>query len=258
MTMESLKDRFSLEGRTALVTGSARGLGRAIALGLAEHGAAVVVHGVRDSEPLAQTLSEVRKLAPRAAAVTGDLADPDAGPRIVAAATAALGAPDVLVANASLQIRRPWAEVPPEEARAQMQVNFHSTLAMIQAAVPAMRARRWGRIVSVGSIQEDRPHPDMIAYSASKSALENLVRSLAKQLGPDGVTVNNLSPGVFATDRNTEALSDPAYAEKVRTQIPLRFFGDPTDIAGAAVLLCSEAGRYITGTTIRVNGGMHL
>ena len=98
----------------------------------------------------------------------------------------------------------------------------------------------------------------MPIYAASKSALENLVRNLAKLVGPDGVTVNNLCPGVFATDRNADVLSNPDYAEQVRVRIPVRDFAEPRDAAGAALLLCSEAGRYITGTTIRVDGGMGI
>jgi len=253
-----LKAAFSLAGRRALVTGSARGIGKAIALAFAEYGATVAVHGVRPSHALDETLAEVRAFAPHCAAVTGDLAEPGAAAGIVAAAAQLIGAPDILVANASVQIRCPWLEVAPEEALLQMQVNFHASLQLVQAAVPAMRQQGWGRIVTVGSVQEQRPHPDMIVYAASKAALENLVRNLAKQIGPDGITINNLCPGVFATDRNTEVLANPAYAEQVRQRIPVRDFAAPRDAAGAALLLCSDAGRYITGTTLCVDGGMSV
>jgi len=251
-----LKQAFSLEGRTALVTGSARGIGRAIARALAECGATVAVHGVRASDALDQSLADVRAFAPQSAAVTGDLAESGMGARLVAAVGAEVGAPDIVVANASVQVRRPWLEVPESEALLQMQVNFHATYQLFQAAYPAMAARHWGRLISVGSVQELKPHPEMPVYAASKAALENLVRNLARQAAPDGVTVNNLCPGVFATDRNAEALNNPVYAEKVRAAIPLRDFAQPEDAAGAALLLCSDAGRYITGVTLRVDGGM--
>lgn len=257
-TQKSVKDTLSLAGHRALVTGSARGIGRAIARALAECGAAVAVHGVRASDALDESLADVRAFVPQSAAVTGDLGEPGAAAKIVAEATAAIGAPDILIANASVQFRRPWLEVSEEEALLQMQVNFHATYQLFQAAYPAMRHQRWGRLISVGSVQELRPHSEMPIYAASKSALENLVRNLAKQAGADGVTVNNLCPGVFATDRNAEALNNPAYAEKVRNGIPLRDFALPEDAAGAAVLLCSEAGRYITGTTVRIDGGMGI
>ena len=253
-----LKSAFSLAGRRALVTGSARGIGRAIARALAEYGATVAVHGVRASDALDQSLADVRTYAPQSVSVTGDLGDPGAADAIVAAATAAIGAPDILIANASVQFRRPWLEIPEKEAWLQMQVNFHATFQLFQAVYPAMRAQRWGRLLSVGSVQEVRPHNEMPIYAASKAALENLVRNLAKQTGVDGVTVNNLCPGVFATDRNAEALNNPVYAEQVREKIPARDFAQPEDAAGTAVLLCSEAGRYITGMSIRIDGGMGI
>ena len=254
----TLKAAFSLEGRRALVTGSARGIGRAIARALAEYGATVAVHGVRASDALDQSLADVRAYAPQSAAVTGDLGEPGIAGKIVAAATAAIGAPDILIANASVQFRRPWLEIPEREALLQMQVNFHATFQLFQAVYPTMRKQHWGRLISVGSVQELRPHNEMPIYAASKAALENLVRNLAKQSGVDGVTVNNICPGVFATDRNTEALNNPEYAERVRNLIPARDFAQPEDAAGAAVLLCSNAGRYITGTTIRIDGGMGI
>jgi len=245
----NLSKLLDLSGHTALVTGSSRGIGRAIALGLAECGATVAVHGSKPSTALDEAVACV----PRSFAVTGDLSDPDVPARLVAEAK-----PDILVANASIQIRKPWAEVTQAEAEQQMQVNFHATLKMIQAAVPAMRAKKWGRILTIGSVQQYLPHPDMVVYAASKSAQENLVRNLARQLAPDGITVNNLAPGVILTDRNVAVLADEQYAARVRDRIPLGFFGEPGDCVGAALLLCSEAGRYITGVDLRVDGGMGL
>ena len=253
-----MRQIFSLDGRRALVTGSARGIGRAIARAFAEYGATVAVHGVRASDALDQSLADVRAFSPQSVAVTGDLGEPGAAAKIVSAATTAVGAPDIMVANASIQVRRPWLEIPWEEALLQMQVNFHATLQLFQACFPAMAKQKWGRLVSVGSVQEVRPHNEMPVYAASKAALENLVRNLAKQVGEDGVTVNNLCPGVFATDRNAEALNNPVYAGQVRGKIPVRDFAQPEDAAGAALLLCSDAGRYITGVTLRVDGGMGI
>ena len=113
-------------------------------------------------------------------------------------------------------------------------------------------------MIVVGSVQEQRPHPLMAVYAASKSAQENLVRNLARQISKEGITVNNLCPGVFATDRNREALGNPVYAEKVLAAIPMHDYARPEDAAGTAVLLASDAGRYITGTTILIDGGLRL
>jgi NAD(P)-dependent dehydrogenase (short-subunit alcohol dehydrogenase family) len=112
--------------------------------------------------------------------------------------------------------------------------------------------------LAIGSVQESKPHPQMPVYAASKAALTNLMRNFALQFASAGVTCNTLSPGVICTDRNEEALSDGNYAEKVRQAIPAGFFGDPEDCAGAALLLCSDASRYITGQTLFVDGGLGL
>ena len=118
-----------------------------------------------------------------------------------------------------------------------------------------MKNKKWGRIVTIGSVQEAKPHPDMLVYSASKAAQTNMVKSLALQLANDGITVNNVAPGVIYTDRNVEALLDPEYAKKVTDSIPVGFYGQPEDCAGIVSLLCSEEGRYITGQNIFVDGG---
>ena len=118
-----------------------------------------------------------------------------------------------------------------------------------------MKKQKWGRIVAVGSVQDKRPHPDMLVYSASKAAQTNMVVSLAAQLAPYGITVNSIAPGVIDTDRNIEALSDPEYAKKVASTIPAGFYGTPEDCAGTVVHLCSDASRYITGQNIYIDGG---
>ena len=126
---------------------------------------------------------------------------------------------------------------------------------LIQAVVSHMKEQKWGRIITIGSVQEAKPHPDMLVYSASKAAQTNMVQSLSLQLAADGITVNNVAPGVIYTDRNVEALSDAANAKKVTASIPVGFYGEPEDCAAMVKLLCSEQGRYITGQSIYVDGG---
>ena len=142
-----------------------------------------------------------------------------------------------------------------EEANAQINCNFLSSLALIQEAVPYMKAQKWGRIITIGSVQEAKPHPELLIYSSIKAAQTAMVRSLSLQLAKDGITVNNVAPGVVRTDRNSADLEDPDYAQKVTDSIPVGFYGTPEDCAGIISLLCSEEGRYITGQSIFVDGG---
>jgi len=126
---------------------------------------------------------------------------------------------------------------------------------LIQAVADHMKEQKWGRIITVGSVQEAKPHPDMLVYAASKAAQTNMAHSLALQLAPFNITVNNVAPGVIYTDRNKEALADKEYAAKVSASIPIGYYGMPDDLAGIVSLLCSEDGRYITGQSIYVDGG---
>ena len=227
-----LHEKFDLTVKTALVTGSTRGIGKAIGDEFEEFGATVIRHNSK----------------------VCDLADPAA----VEAWLKTLPPLDIVVCNASIQERFKWNEFPMDEARREAQVNYITTLRIFQSAYPHMKARKWGRLIVVGSVQERRPHPDMIGYAATKGAQENLVRNIARQVAAEGITVNNICPGVFYTDRNKEVLADPVYGKKVTDAIPMHDYAMPEDAAGAAVLLASDAGRYITGATVMVDGGLSL
>ena len=237
--------------KVALVTGSSRGIGRAIAIRLAKDGYRVIVHGAGNVDKANEVRDIILENGGEAEVVMADLCDLDA----TKAFCAKLPEIDVLVLNASVQIRRPWNEISTEECYTQLNCNFVSSLMLIQAASENMKNNKWGRIITVGSVQEAKPHPDMLVYSASKAAQTNMVVSLSLQLAKDGITVNNVAPGVIYTDRNVEALSDPAYAKKVTESIPVGFYGEPDDCAGVVSLLCSDGGRYITGQSIYVDGG---
>jgi NAD(P)-dependent dehydrogenase (short-subunit alcohol dehydrogenase family) len=234
--LKMVKEMFDLTGKVALVTGSTRGIGKAIGDAFEEYGAKVIRHNTK----------------------VCDLADPAAIDAWFDRLEAEETMPDILVANASIQAKIPWTEFPLDEAQKEMQVNFFATLRMFQRAYPKMKAQKWGRLITVGSVNERRSHPQMCVYAATKSAQENLVRNLARQLASEGITVNNLCPGVFDTDRNVEYLSDPVYSQKVRDAIPMHYWAKPEDAAGAALLLASDAGRYITGSTIMIDGGISL
>jgi glucose 1-dehydrogenase len=245
---------FDLNGKRALVTGSTQGIGQAVAKCLAAAGAEVYIHGSRSAEKCQLTVDDIIAKGGKAHVCVADLSEPDAAEKIYSQT----GGVDILVLNASLQIRKAWNEITPDEFDTQTVINFKSTLRIIQLMEPYMAENGWGRIVTVGSVQQYKPHKDMLVYAATKSAVMSMVQNLAKQLAPKGITVNNMSPGVIATPRNETALSDAEYAKKVIDGIPCGYAGLAEDCAGAVLLLCSEEGRYITGDDLIVDGGMHL
>ncbi len=237
--------------KRALVTGASRGIGRAIAIALGRNGYEVIIHYANNLDKALEVKKIIEDMNGKASVVGGDLCKPESARRIMDEA----GSVDALILNASVQHRNPWSEISHEEALQQLQCNFLSSLSMIQLATPSMISKKWGRIVLIGSVQEKKPHPDMLVYSASKAAQSNMMQSLSLQLAPSGITVNTVSPGVIYTDRNIQALSDEAYAKKVTSTIPVGFYGTPEDCAGIVQLLCSDEGRYITGQCIFVDGG---
>lgn len=242
---------FDLSGKKALITGSTQGIGKAIAICFASYGAEVIIHGSERLEKCQKVADEIGKNATIAVA---DLKDEDCAEELYKYT----GNVDILVLNASMQIRKPWNQIIIDDFQKQININYRSSLLLIQKYVPYMQMQKWGRILTIGSVQQYKPHRDMLVYAGSKEAQFSLVINLAKQLACDGITVNNLAPGVIITPRNDTALSDEAYAKQVLAGIPLGFAGEAKDCTGAALLLCSEAGRYITGTDLIVDGGMHL
>ena len=237
--------------KKALVTGSSRGIGRAIAIRLAQEGFKILIHAAGNVAKAEETKEIIEKNGGCAEIMVANLCDLEQTKKLAEQVNDV----DALILNASLQYRTPWEEISLEACTEQLNCNFVSSMMLIQAVVPYMRTKKWGRIVTIGSVQEAKPHPDMLVYSASKAAQTNMVQSLSLQLAKDGITVNNVAPGVIYTDRNVEALSDPEYAKKVTDSIPVGFYGTPEDCAGIVSLLCSEEGRYITGQSIYVDGG---
>lgn len=240
---------FDLTGKKALVTGATQGIGFAIAKILAEYGAKVYVCGCSSEQKTREAAAQITG----AEAITYPLEKADCADYIYEQT----GNIDILVSNASVQIRKEWNEIIDEEYEFQMNVNFRAALKLIQKYVPHMKEQQWGRILTIGSIQQYKPHKDMLIYAASKEAQMSMVRNLAKQLAADGITVNNLSPGVIATPRNKDAMENKEYYAAVLKGIPCGYAGNPQDCA-AALLLCSEESRYITGVDLTVDGGMKL
>ena len=245
---------FDLTGKVALVTGSTQGIGEAIARGLAKQGAKIYVTGATSIEKCQKVTDSINAEGGCAIPVLCDLSRPNAAKEM----HKITGDVDILVLNASVQFRNGWKDITEEEIDTQMQVNFKASFQAIQEYEPYMEQQKWGRILTVGSVQQYRPHKDMAIYAASKCAQMSIVKNVAKQVAPFGVTINNLSPGAIATPRNADALADEEYAKKVYAGIPMGYAGLSEDMVGAALLLCSDEGRYITGTDLIVDGGMSL
>ena len=238
--------QFRLDGRTALVTGSGRGLGWAMAKGLHEAGARVLLHG-RSHDNLAPRLAEL----PGSAAVVFDMADR------AAMRTAIAGAPkiDILIHNVGARDRRSYAEIEPEDFARLVDLDLNAAHALTKLVTPHMQAQRWGRLIMVTSIVAELASPGSLSYTAAKGGLAALMRGLAAALGPGGITSNAISPGFFATETNAQLMASPA-GERQRERCPAKRWADPAEIAGAAIFLASPAASYVNGHTLTVDGGV--
>ena len=241
---------FDLSGKTALVTGSTQGIGFAIAKTLAEHGAKVFVHGATSMEKCEKASAKIENSVP----VMANLSESGCAEKLYEQT----GNVDILVLNASIQIRGGLESVTDENFACQFNTNVRSTMQLTEKYVPHMKEQRYGRIVMIGSVNQYKQNPQLMVYAATKSAQMNFVQTMARELAGFGITVNNIAPGVILTPRNEEALSDDEYKAKVYSNIPCGYAGIPEDIAPTTLLMCSDEGRYITGTDIIIDGGMHL
>lgn len=241
---------FDLTGKTALVTGSTQGIGFAIAKCLSEHGAKVFVHGASNMEKCKKASKQIENSVP----VCADLLKLDD----VEGLYHKTGDVDILVLNASIQYKRKWDEFTLEEYDIQMNCNLKSSYILIKRYAKSMKENGWGRIVTLGSVNQYNQHPELSLYGVSKAAQLKMVMNIAPQLAPFGVTVNNVAPGAINTPRNEEALSNKEFKTKVENSIPCGYIGEPEDISPAVLLLCSDEGRYITGIDLVIDGGMKL
>ncbi len=261
-----LAERFQMAGRRALVTGGSVGIGREIALAFAEAGADLAVQYAQSADagfgfPSAatDTVADITHRGRKCALVEADFAVPGEATRCVQEARHALGGLDVLVICASIQYRTPFEEVTVEQTDRQIQVNFKATVELLQAVLPQMREAGFGRILTIGSVNQIAPESVLSVYAALKSAQHNLAFNLAREYAPHGITINNLSPGLIATGRNKWRREDPQAWRAIEEGCsPMRRAGRPSEMAGAALLLCSEAGSYITGADLQATGGRHL
>lgn len=254
------ESRSGLRGRTALITGASRNIGRAIALAFAAEGADVVLNTRVNGEELDAVAEECRKAGVRAVPVLADIADAAAVDAMVSRAQAELGGIDVLVCNAAIRPHTGVEETSLEDWHRVIGVNLHSAFYLSRAVVPGMKARRRGSIIALGGQSSLTGRPKTTAVTAAKTGLLGLVRALAAELGPFGIRANMVVPGFIDTERRyahwyPEFRERPPGSAEQIAQIPLGRLGRPEDIAAACVFLASDASSYVTGDTIRVMGG---
>jgi NAD(P)-dependent dehydrogenase (short-subunit alcohol dehydrogenase family) len=245
---------FRLDGQVAVVTGGSRGLGLGIARALAVHGADLVLAS-RGADELARAAEGLRALGRRVVAVPIDIGTREAPERLVEAATGQLGRIDILVNGAGINVRKPAASFTREDFAGVLRINLEAAFFLSQAAGQVMREQRRGRIISIGSIAQEVAVPNVAVYAMSKGGLRQMTKALALEWARDNVTVNAIAPGRFWTTMTDAVFSDDTLYDAAVRVIPMGRPGVPSDLAGAAVLLASAAGAYITGQTIVVDGG---
>jgi NAD(P)-dependent dehydrogenase (short-subunit alcohol dehydrogenase family) len=245
---------FDLTGRRAVVTGAGKGIGRAVCLALAEAGAAIVAFS-RSPEDLAALAADVAALGRRCVTVAGDVSSQSDVREMADQTRDALGGADILVNNAGVVFAEPALETTQEHWSATLAVNLTGAFLCAQALAPAMLAQRWGRIINISAQSGVVGTPDHAAYCASKGGLNALTRVLALEWGPGGVTVNAIAPTVILTPMGEKVWGDPAKGDPMRARIPLGRFGEPHEVASAAVYLASEAGALVNGHIMMLDGG---
>ncbi len=245
---------FDLSGAIAVVTGGGSGLGLAIARGLAQAGARVVINGRNRAklDAAAAALADEGRVVSVCAFDVTDEAAVEAG---MADIERTVGPVDILVNNAAVNNRKPFDQYTLAEWRALQDANFNGPFLVTRAVVPEMKARRRGKIINICSLASDIGRPNIVAYAASKGGLKMMTRALAVELAPHNVQVNGIAPGFFKTEMNTALIDNAEFSAWVAKRTPAGRWGDPREIAGAAVFLASPATSYITGHLLYVDGG---
>ncbi len=247
-------DQFRLAGKNALVTGSRRGLGAAMALALAEAGANVVIHG-RHADGLEEVCAAIRKTGARAVPAAADLYDAQAGERLVQFTVDRLGSIDILINNAGIIRRTPAGDYAAEDWAGTLEINLNAVFRLCQSAGRRMLLEGSGKIINISSLLAFQGGILVPAYAASKGAVAQLTKSLANEWASKGVNVNAIAPGYMATDNTAALRADPVRSRQILERIPSGRWGIPEDLAGAAVFLASPASDYLNGHVLVVDGG---
>lgn len=248
---------MKLEGKIALITGSAQGIGQAIALRLAQEGADILIDDRPGNLGAAETKKEIEAMGRRAVVLGGDLANTDDDRRLIQQGVEAFGQIDILVNNAGVERHADFWDVTEAEFDFVLKINLRGTFFLTQDFVNHLRdTKRPGKVINISSVHEELPFPHFSTYCASKGALKMLCRNLAIELAPLGITINNIAPGAIQTPINTKLLNSPDLLKALLGNIPLNRLGTGADVAGVAAFLASSDADYITGTTVIVDGGL--
>jgi gluconate 5-dehydrogenase len=252
-----MPDTFSLAGRVALVTGAYRGLGFAIARGLARAGAAVVLNGRKADALTAAARTLADEGLPVGTSVF-DVTDSAAVRASIAAIAAQHHGVDILVNNAGIQRRHPMVDFPESEWDEIIATNLTAPFLVSQAVLPGMIERRRGKIIHIASLMSELGRPTVVPYTAAKGGVRQLTRGMAVELAPHNVQVNAIAPGYFATEMNRALLDNAEFDAWVKKRTPAGRWGQPEEIAGLAVFLASSAADYMTGQMLVMDGGMSV
>ena len=246
-----------LEGRVAIVTGAGSGIGQGIAIRLAAEGASVVVDFIGDDAGARQTLDEITKAGGTALLCRADVTRLDEIESLMDAAYTTYGGCDILVNNAGLEKQADFWDVSEEDYAKVIDVNLKGPFFLTQALVRRLRAeKKTGRIINISSVHEDMAFPGFATYCMSKGGLRMMTRNLAVELGPLGITINNVAPGAIITPINAKLMQDEEKTARLRENIPLGYMGSVKDVSGLVSFLASDEAAYISGSTFIIDGGL--
>lgn len=243
-------------GRTAIITGSSKNIGRAIALSLAKAGANVVINGYRDMEAAQRVAAEAKAMGVGAIAVQADVGNSAGVSTLVAAAIECFGSADIAVSNVSQRLRQPLLKISDADWNSVLSTNLSAAFYLARAALPAMIEKRWGRIIHISGCEGFVPVPDQAHKVACKAGVVGLAKAIALEFGKYGITANSIAPGVIETYRDPVEYPDLANRREAhRQRLPTQRLGTVEDVAQACLYLCSDEASFVTGQVLHVNGG---